>query len=83
MGSSMPWRERRESGKPEMGSIARQSRLRALNRLLRFALADAQELGLTPVDDLLEAASVAISDELDNRRPCSRKTVTIAGRMRE
>lgn len=44
----------------------RESRLRALQRLLEYALAESEELGLANVDKLLGAATLAISDELDN-----------------
>jgi hypothetical protein len=48
--------------------MSRGSRLRALNRLLDYALEESRELGLAHLDKLLGAAALAISDELDNVR---------------
>jgi hypothetical protein len=41
-------------------------RLRALTRLLEYALAESQELGLADLDILLGAAVLAIGDALGN-----------------
>jgi len=41
----------------------RASRLRALNRLLEYALAESKDLGLAHLDQLLGAAALAVSDE--------------------
>jgi hypothetical protein len=56
----------------EKGS--RGSRLRALNRLLDYALAESQELGLAHLDKLLGAAALAVSDEFDNVKVLSPKS---------
>jgi hypothetical protein len=48
-----------------MASISRESRLRALYRLLAYAIAESEELGAAPLDELLSAAAMAVSDELD------------------
>jgi hypothetical protein len=42
------------------------SRLRALHRLLQYAIAEAEELGLANMDILLGAAILAVRDELNN-----------------
>jgi hypothetical protein len=57
-----------------MEHISRGSRLRALNRLLNYALAESSELGLAQLDRLLGAAALAIGDELDNVRVLLPKT---------
>ena len=57
-----------------MEHISRGSRLRALNRLLDYALAESSELGLAQLDRLLGAAALAIGDELDNVRVLLPKT---------
>jgi hypothetical protein len=49
-----------------MEHLVRGSRLRALNRLLEYALAESEELGLAQLDKLLGAAAQAVSDELDD-----------------
>jgi hypothetical protein len=54
--------------------ISRRSRLRALNRLLDYALAESKELGLAHLDRLLGAAALAVGDELDNVRILLPKT---------
>ena len=53
----------------------RASRLRALKQLLEYALAESKDLGLAHLDQLLGAAALAVSDELDTARgaPCDRK----------
>lgn len=56
----------------EIGS--RGSRLRALNRLLIYALAESNDIGLAHLDKLLGAAVLAISDELDNVKALSPKS---------
>ena len=53
--------------------ISRGSRLRALKRLLDYALAESKELGLAALDRLLGAAALAVSDELDNVKVLSPK----------
>ena len=63
-----------ESEKQVMEHISRGSRLRALNRLLNYALAESSELGLAQLDRLLGAAALAIGDELDNVRVLLPKT---------
>ena len=63
-----------ESEKQVMEHISRGSRLRALNRLLDYALAESSELGLAHLDRLLGAAALAVSDELDNVRVLLPKT---------
>jgi hypothetical protein len=54
--------------------ISRRSRLRGLNQLLDYALAESKELGLAALDRLLGAAALAVSDELDNVKVLSPKT---------
>jgi hypothetical protein len=49
-----------------MKRLSKSSRLRALRRLLDYAIAEGEELGLADMDKLLGAAAQAISDELDN-----------------
>jgi hypothetical protein len=53
---------------------SRGSRLRALDRLLNYALAESKELGLAALDRLLGAAATAVSDEIDNIKVLSPKT---------
>lgn len=57
---------------------SRGSRLRALNRLLIYALAESNDLGLAHLDKLLGAAVLAISDELDNVKALPPKSATVA-----
>jgi hypothetical protein len=45
--------------------MSKGSRLRALTRLLEYALAESQELGLADLDILLGAAALAIGDALE------------------
>jgi hypothetical protein len=45
----------------------RASRLRALKQLLEYALAESKDLGLAHLDQLLGAAALAVSDELDKQ----------------
>jgi hypothetical protein len=54
--------------------ISRRSRLRGLNQLLDYALAESKELGLAALDRLLGAAALAVSDELENVKVLSPKT---------
>jgi len=54
--------------------ISRGSRLRALNRLLGYALAETRALALSHLDKLLGAATLAISEELDNMKVLSPTT---------
>jgi hypothetical protein len=46
----------------------RESRLRALRRLLEYASVEAEQLALTPIERLLKNASVAVGSALDARR---------------
>lgn len=70
----MPEFERPESGKQVMDHVPRGSRLRALNRLLEYALAEGEDLGLVHLGKLLRAAALAVNDELDNVRVLFPKT---------
>ena len=54
--------------------ISRGSRLRGLNQLLDYALAESKELGLAALDRLLGAAALAVSEELENVKVLSPKT---------
>jgi hypothetical protein len=42
-------------------------RLQALRRVLEYALAESEELGLADMDKLLGAAALVVCDELDKR----------------
>ena len=53
---------------------SRGSRLRALDRLLNYALAESKELGLATLDRLLGAAATAVSEEIDKIIVLSPKT---------
>jgi hypothetical protein len=66
-----------------MDHISRGSRLRALNRLLDYALAESKELGLMQLDKLLGAAALAVGDELDNVRVLLPKTANDIRRRRD
>ena len=48
-----------------MAHLSKESRLRALRRLLDDALAESGGLALSHLDNLLGAAVLAVSDELD------------------
>jgi hypothetical protein len=50
-----------------MEHTSRGPRLQALRRVLKYALAESEELGLAHVDKLLGAAALAVCDELDER----------------
>jgi hypothetical protein len=54
--------------------ISRGSRLRALNQLLDYALVETRDLALSHLDKLLGAATLAVSDEIDNVKVLSPKT---------
>jgi hypothetical protein len=75
--------DRLESEKQVMEHISRGSRLRALNRLLDYALAESNDLGLAHLDRLLGAAALAVSDELDNVRVLLPKTANDLRRSRD
>jgi hypothetical protein len=62
---SMP-RRGSNAGSKVTEPTSKGSRLRALNRLLEYALTEAEALGLLHLDKLLGAAALAVSDELDN-----------------
>ncbi len=47
---------------------SRGPRLYALRRLLVYARAESEQLGLSDVDKLLGAAALAVSDELDSAK---------------
>jgi hypothetical protein len=49
-----------------MESMSRAARLRALKRLLDYALVESKDLGLTHLDHLVGAAALAVGEELDN-----------------
>jgi hypothetical protein len=51
-----------------MEHASRGSRLLALSRLLVYALAESEELGLADLEKLLSAAALAISDGHDNAK---------------
>jgi hypothetical protein len=57
-----------ESGKQVTEPTSKGSRLRGLNTLLEYVLAEAEALGLPHLDKLLGAAALAVSDELDKVR---------------
>lgn len=79
----MPLLERFESGKHVMEYTSRGSRLRALNRLLEYALAESADLGLAHLGKLLGAAALAVTDELDRVRVLLPKTANDTGRSHE
>lgn len=54
--------------------ISRESRLFVLSVLLDYALAESRELALPHLDKLLDAAALAVSDELDKAKALSPKT---------
>jgi hypothetical protein len=66
-----------------MVPTSRESRLRALNRLLEYALAESEELGLARLGTLLRTAAQAVSEELDKVRVLLPKTSNDAGRNRD
>lgn len=49
-----------------MDFISKDSRLRALSRLLEYALTESEELALAVPAKLLGAAALAVREELDN-----------------
>jgi hypothetical protein len=49
-------------------TMTRQARLKAVRCLLEYAAAEAQELGLPQLEQLLEAASVNVDDALKPKR---------------
>jgi hypothetical protein len=51
---------------PEDRHMPRTSGLRALHRLLEYAIAESEELGLAQLDTLLGVAALMIRDELNN-----------------
>ena len=57
-----------------------ESRLRALSRLLEYPLAESRELGLSDLERLLDAAALAVSDELHDAK--ARLPTTEAWRAR-
>lgn len=61
-----------------MTPVSRGSQLRALKRLLDYALAESQDIGLAHLDKLLGAAALAVGDELDNVKVLSPKAGAIA-----
>jgi hypothetical protein len=63
-----------------MAHLSKESRLRALRRLLDDALAESGGLALSHLDNLLGAAVLAVSDELDKLK--SRQAKTEASRNR-
>lgn len=75
-----------------MGEVmSKRARLRAIQYLLEYAVAEVQELGLHQLEQLLAAATVAVTDELRGknraavngpRRPHIRLVVD-AGRRQE
>jgi hypothetical protein len=72
--------ERLESGKQVMDYISRGSRLRTLNRLLEYALAESADLGLAHLGKLLGAAALAVTDELDRVKVLLPKTANDTSR---
>ena len=51
-----------------MGEImSKRARLRAIQHLLEYAVAEVHELGLRQLEQLLAAASVTVNDELKGR----------------
>lgn len=57
-----------------MAHVSKESRLRALRRLLDNALAESNDLGLAPLDKLLGAAALAVSDKLERLKTPPPKT---------
>jgi hypothetical protein len=51
-----------------MEHMSRAPRLRALRRLLEYAVAESEELGLAHMDKLLSAAALAVGDELNSMK---------------
>jgi hypothetical protein len=61
----MPLLRSRQTATEVTEHMSRARRLRALNRLLGYALMESKNLDLTDLDNLLGAAALAVSDELD------------------
>lgn len=62
--------------------MSRGSRLRALDRLLDYAVAESKELGLTDLDKLLGAAALVVCEELDNVKVLLPRTKASRDRFR-
>jgi hypothetical protein len=57
-----------------MARLSKESRLRALRRLLDYAHDESKDLGLAHLEKHLGAAVLAISDKLDKLKTLSPKT---------